>query len=41
MMKPEVASYYPRQYWNNGDWIKNVILFFDGVAMLISGRMSS
>lgn len=39
-MKPEVAFYYPGQYWYNADWIKNLILFFDGVAMLIPKYMS-
>ena len=38
-MKPEVAFYYPGQYWINADWIKNLILFFDGVGMLIPEYM--
>lgn len=38
-MKPDVAFYYPGQYWRNADWIKNLILFFDGVAMLIPKYM--
>ena len=38
-MKPDVAFYYPGQYWQNADWIKNLILFFDGVAMLIPEYM--
>ena len=38
-MKPEVAFYYPGQYWRNTDWIKNLILFFDGIAMLIPEYM--
>ena len=38
-MKPDVAFYYPGQYWLNADWIKNLILFFDGVAMLIPNYM--
>ena len=38
-MKPEVAFYYPGQYWINADWIKNLILFFDGIAMLIPKYM--
>ena len=38
-MKPEVAFYYPGQYWYDADWIKNLILFFDGIAMLIPTHM--
>ena len=38
-MKPEVAFYYPGQYWYDADWIKNLILFFDGIAMLIPNYM--
>ena len=38
-MKPDIAFYYPGQYWINADWIKNLILFFDGVAMLIPKYM--
>ena len=34
-VKPEVAFNYPGQYWRDPDWIKNLILFFDGIAMLI------
>ena len=37
--KPEVALYYPGQYWHSPDWIKNMILFFDGVAMLVPSYM--
>ena len=39
-MKRDVAFYYPGQYWLDVDWIKNLILFFDGVAMLIPEYMS-
>ena len=38
-MKPDVAFYYPGQYWQDADWIKNLVLFFDGVAMLIPEYM--
>jgi hypothetical protein len=31
----EFAFYYPGPVWNSGDWIKNLILFFDGVALLV------
>ena len=39
-MNPEFAFYYPNPYWYRGDWIKNLILFFDGIAMLIPDYMS-
>lgn len=32
---PEVAFYYPGPVWDSGDWIKNLILFFDGIALLV------
>jgi hypothetical protein len=31
----ELAFYYPGPVWHSGDWIKNLILFFDGVALLV------
>jgi hypothetical protein len=31
----EVAFYYPGPVWHSGNWIKNLILFFDGVALLV------
>ena len=34
-MKPDFAFYYPGQHWHDVDWIKNLICFFDGIAMLI------
>ncbi len=36
---PEVAFYYPNPFWSNGDWIKNLILFFDGVGLLAPDYM--
>ena len=39
-MNQDFAFYYPGQYWRDADWIKNLILFFDGVAMLIPEYMS-
>ena len=36
---PEVAFYYPNQYIHNLDWAKNLILFFDGIGMLIPNYM--
>ena len=38
-MKPDVAFYYPGQYWRDPDWVKNLICFFDGIAMLIPAHM--
>jgi hypothetical protein len=32
---PETAFYYPGPVWAVGDWVKNLILFFDGVALLV------
>src|SRR5437867_3034641 len=32
---PEIAFYYPGPVWHSGDWTKNLILFFDGVALLV------
>ncbi len=39
-MKEDFAFYYPGQYWRDPDWVKNLILFFDGIAMLIPEYMS-
>ena len=39
-MKPDVAFYYPGQYSLHPDKIKNLILFFDGLAFLIPEYMS-
>jgi hypothetical protein len=36
---PEIAFYYPNPFWNNGDWIKNLILFFDGIGILVPKYM--
>ena len=36
---PEFAFYYPGQYWRDPNWAKNLILFFDGIAMLIPSYM--
>ena len=37
--EPECAFYYPGQYWRDPNWAKNLILFFDGIAMLIPEYM--
>lgn len=39
MARPEFAFYYPNPYWYNSNWVKNLILFFDGIAMLIPDYM--
>jgi hypothetical protein len=31
----EVAFYYPGHLWRNSEWIKTLLLFFDGVSLLI------
>jgi len=31
----EIAFYYPGPMWRGSDWIKTLILFFDGVALLL------
>ena len=36
---PEIAFYYPNPYWRDADWAKNLILFFDGIGMLIPNYM--
>ena len=38
-MKPDIAFYYPGQYWRQADWAKNLVLFFDGIGMLIPSYM--
>jgi hypothetical protein len=35
----ELAFYYPNHMWAYGDWIKNLILFFDGIALLVPSYM--
>jgi hypothetical protein len=36
---PEVAFYYPGPLWRSGEWIKNLLLFFDGIALLVPEYM--
>jgi len=38
----ELAYYYPEPYWLAGEssWIKSLLLFFDGVAILLPDYMS-
>src|SRR5260370_32864047 len=35
----EIAFYYPGPMWRGSDWIKTLILFFDGVALLLPNYM--
>src|SRR5215469_11501877 len=35
----ELAFYYPNPMWSYGDWVKNLILFFDGIALLLPKYM--
>ena len=35
----EIAFYYPNPMWAYGDWIKNLVLFFDGIALLVPHYM--
>lgn len=38
---PEFAYYYPEPYWlaHESSWIKSLVLFFDGVAILLPNYM--
>lgn len=36
---PEIAFYYPNPTWYSGDWVKSLILFFDGVGLLVPTYM--
>jgi hypothetical protein len=31
---PEWAFYYPNPVWSQSNWLKNLVLFFDGIMML-------
>ena len=35
----EIAYYYPNPMWRDGDWVKNLIVFFDGIALLVPQYM--
>lgn len=35
----ELAFYYPNPMWYHADWVKNLILFFDGIALLVPAYM--
>lgn len=31
----EIAFYYPGPVWHTGDWVKSLILFFDGIGLVV------
>ena len=33
--KGDVAFYYPGHIWHDSDWVKTLLLFFDGVGLLV------
>jgi hypothetical protein len=35
----EIAFYYPGPIWHGSDWIKTMILFFDGIGILLPNYM--
>jgi hypothetical protein len=37
--KAEIAFYYPGPIWHGSDWIKTMILFFDGIGILLPNYM--
>ncbi len=39
LQPPEIAFYYPGPFWYSGNWIKNLILFFDGIGLLVPSYM--
>jgi hypothetical protein len=36
----EVAFYYPGPFWYSAAWVKNLLLFFDGLALLVPEYMA-
>ena len=36
---PQIAFYYPGPLWYSSDWTKSLLLFFDGVALLVPAYM--
>ena len=32
---PEIAFYYPGHLWHSSEWIKTLLLFFDGIGLLV------
>ena len=39
--KRELAFYYPNLIWSYGDWIKSLVLFFAGIALLVPNYMKN
>lgn len=37
----EYVFYYPGPIWSDGDWIKNLLPFFDGIALLVPHYMNN
>jgi hypothetical protein len=37
--RKEIAFYYPGPIWHESDWIKTLILFFDGIGILLPNYM--
>lgn len=37
--RPEIAFYYPGPFWYSAGWVKSLLLFFDGVALLVPAYM--
>jgi hypothetical protein len=33
--RKEFAFYYPGHVWRSGEWVKNLLLYFDGIALLV------
>jgi hypothetical protein len=38
-LPPEIAFYYPNPVWYLGNWVKSLILFFDGIGLLVPTYM--
>ena len=36
---PSFAFYYPGALWRSSDWVKSLLLFFDGIALLVPNYM--
>ena len=37
----DVAFYYPGPFWYSAAWVKNLLLFFDGIALLVPTYMKN
>jgi hypothetical protein len=36
----DIAFYYPNPMWRSGDWVKTLMLFFDGIGLLVPEYMT-